>query len=101
MRRYGSNITVDGGHDDKFESLVLDLLEQISRRATGALILSEIAINSVRKVKIVPSVPPDNSGLDDPKNRGVAVDAECPIRRYRVRARVSLSRVTKRFFNRH
>jgi hypothetical protein len=67
MRRYGSNITVGGGRDDKVESLVLDLLEQTSRRATGALILSEIAINSVRKVKIVPSVP---------KKRGVAVDAQ-------------------------
>ncbi len=75
MRPYGKNISVDGKGDDKFEILVLGLLEQISRRSTGALILSEIARNASRKVKIVPSVPPDNAAVD-PKTGGIPVDAQ-------------------------
>jgi hypothetical protein len=75
MRPYGKNISVDGNGDDKFEILVLGLLKQISRRSTGALILSEIARNASRKVKIEPSVPPDSAGVDDRKKGGIAMDA--------------------------
>jgi hypothetical protein len=73
MRSYGSNITVDG--ENKFETLVLDLLAQISRRSTGVLILNEIARNSGRKVKIVSSAHHDKAYLDDSKNPAVARDA--------------------------
>src|SRR5580698_1497008 len=75
MRTYGNNIDVDGRGDSKFESLVLDLLEQIGRRSTGALILSEIARNTGRKVKIVPPAPRDRAGADDSKNDGIEADA--------------------------
>lgn len=75
MRTYGSNIDVDGRGDSKFESLVLELLEQISRCATGALILREIARSGGRKVRIEPSAPPDRARVNDPKNRSIEADA--------------------------
>ena len=75
MRTYGNNIDVDGRGDVKFESLILDLLEQINRRATGALILSEIARNAGRKVRIEPSVAPGRVSVEQRKNGEIAVDA--------------------------